>query len=223
MLEDENKKNIFYINHSGELLIWLIVILVSVMIIFFHNLSKSKSSDEYNIFMPDVDGLIVGSPVRMMGIEIGHVTQIKPVRDEVFVKFIITDKSISAIPKGTSVTVEFTGMAGSKSLELYLPDETTYVDSSVPILKVNEPKRLHDAFGLLNDMFKRIGNMITTTSKFSEKVSNIDFPESDSSMGSMKQFLKFADETIDMSQQRADNLGRKLNECARKKQSKNSF
>ena len=89
--------------------------------------------------MPDVDGLIVGSPVRAMGIEVGHVTKIKPVKDEVFIKFIITDKDVK-LPQGTVVTVEFRGMAGSKSLELYLPDETTYLDSSVPLLRVASPK-----------------------------------------------------------------------------------
>ena len=70
--------------------------------------------------MPDVDGLIVGSPVRMMGIEVGHVTKIKPIKDEVFVRFIITEKDLK-IPQGTVATVEFSGMAGSKSLNcIYL-------------------------------------------------------------------------------------------------------
>ena len=217
MSEKEIKTNIFYITHSGELLIWLIIVLLSVMFIFFFNIGKHKNVNEYNIFMPDVDGLIVGSPVRAMGIEIGHVTYIKPIRDEVFVKFVITDKTVPSIPQGSFVTVEFSGMAGSKSLELYLPDESTYIDSSVPILRVDEPKRLHDAAGLLNDMFKRIGNMITTTSKFGEKVSKIDFPDGNGSVKDSKQFFKFIDEIIDNSQQRADNLGRKLNEYKRRK------
>ena len=217
-MSDENKKNnIFYITHSGELLIWLIVVLISVMIFFFLNLTNSKTVNEYNIFMPDVDGLIVGSPVRAMGIEIGHVTEIKPIRDEVFVKFIITDKTVQSIPQGTVVTVEFSGMAGSKSLELYLPDNTTYIDATVPILKVEAPKRLHDAAGLLNDMFKRIGNMITTASKFGKKVSDIDFPEGKGNINNTEQFLKFADETIDKSQQRADNMEKKLYEFNKRK------
>ena len=36
--------------------------------------------------------------------------------------------------KGTAVTVEFSGLGGSKSLELYLPDKDTYLDGSVPVL-----------------------------------------------------------------------------------------
>ena len=47
-------------------------------------------------------------------------------------------------------------MAGSKSLELYLPDENTYIDKDVPLINVLPPKRLHDAAGLLNEMLKKV-------------------------------------------------------------------
>ena len=99
----------------------------------------------------------------MMGIEVGHITKIKPTNEEVYVKFIIPDKSI-AIPQGTVATVEFSGMAGSKSLELYLPEKQTYINNDVPILAVNPPKRLHDAMGLLNEMFDKINAIIFTLS-----------------------------------------------------------
>lgn len=210
-MSDEKNKNIFYINHSGELLIWLIIVLIAAIIFFFSNISHKNQPNEYKIFMPDVDGLIVGSPVRAMGIEVGHITKIKPVHDEVYVKFIITDKSVK-IPQGTVATVEFSGMAGSKSLELYLPDENTYIDSSVPLLSVSEPKRLHEAAGLLNEMFKKIGNIIAVSSRFGKKLSEIDFPEKNMNNNDSKNFLKYANETIDIQQKRVDDLGRKLDE-----------
>lgn len=215
-MSDENNKKVFYINHSGELLIWLIVILIAAIIFCFSHIGKKHFINEYKIFMPDVDGLIVGSPVRAMGIEVGHVTKIKPVRDEVYVKFIITDNNIS-IPQGTIATVEFNGMAGSKSLELYLPDENTYIDKSVPILSVAEPKRLHDAAGLLNEMFKKIGNIIAVSSRFGKKLSEIDFPEKNVKDTNTKEFLKFANEAIDIQQKRVDNLGRKIDDYRAKK------
>ena len=209
-MTDKKKDNkIFYINHSGELLIWLIIILFAAMVFCFSEIHKIKIVNEYKIFMPDVDGLIVGSPVRTMGIEVGHVTKIKPVKDEVYVKFIITDETVK-IPQGTVATVEFSGMAGSKSLELYLPNQSTYIDSSVPLLSVSEPKRLHDAVGLLNYMFKRIGNMITVSSRFGKKLSEIDFPEKDKNSGDVQDFIKFADDAIDKQQKRVDDLGRKI-------------
>ena len=215
MSEDKEKKEnkVFYIDHRGELLIWLLIILIPVVFSFAYHL-KPIDKDCYRIFMPDVDGLIVGSPVRAMGIEIGHVTDIKPMKDEVFVKFIITDKLVT-LPQGTSATVEFSGMAGSKSLELYLPDKDTYIDSTVPMLTVHSPKRLSDSAGLLNEMFKSIGNIIAVTSKFGSKLSEIDFPDGDN-MGSPNEFLKFADDLIDVQQKRVDNFGEKLDEFGRK-------
>lgn len=160
----------FYITHKGELLIWLILILIIVACSSLTFMSKEKNDEnDYQIFMQDVDGLIVGSPVRMMGIQVGHVTKIKPTNSEVYVKFIITNPEVY-IPQGTSVTVEFSGMAGSKSLELYPPNVDTYIDNTVPLLTTNPPKRLHDALGLLNDMFKKIGSIIYTTSSFGNKL-----------------------------------------------------
>ena len=216
-MTEEKEKNVFYITHSGEALFWLIVILVMSVLFSFTHIFKQHSDNEYNIFMPDVDGLIVGSPVRTMGIEVGHVTDIKPIKDEVFVKFLITDKTVK-LPQGTIATVEFSGMAGSKSLELYLPDKDTYIDSTVPILTVNPPNRLSDAAGLLNEMFKKIGNIIAVTSRFGTQLNTIDFPEGkNGNINDAKDFIKFADDLIDKQQKRVDDLGSKLNERRKKK------
>ncbi len=207
--------NTYYINHKEELLAWLIVILIIVLVFFFIRVNGRNNGNSFAIYMPDVDGLIVGSPVRTMGIEVGHVTKIKPLHDEVAVKFVITNKTIE-LPQGTVATVEFSGMAGSKSLELYLPNEKTYIDSSVPMLAVSSPKRLHDAAGLLNEMFKSIGKIIAVSSRFGKKISEIDFPEQKGKVTDVKQFLNYTDEIIDKSQQRVDNLGERLNNVKRK-------
>ncbi len=213
--KEDKEKNLLYINHSGELLIWLLILLIPAIGFFINQIKHVDSEYEYNIFMPDVDGLIVGSSVRAMGIEIGHVTKIEPMKDEVFVKFLITDKSVK-LPQGTSATVEFSGMAGSKSLELYLPDKNTYVDSTVPTLTVNSPKRLSDAAGLLNEMFKNVGNIIAVSSKFGKKMGEIDFPSGKQSFEESEQFLKYVDKIIDKQQKRVDDLGSKLDERRKK-------
>ena len=77
----KKERNTFYITHSGELLIWLIVILVIVSISTVIYSKNIQTDNDYTIFMNDVDGLIVGSPVRMMGIEVGHITKIKPTNE----------------------------------------------------------------------------------------------------------------------------------------------
>jgi ABC-type transporter Mla subunit MlaD len=170
MKGNQKENGVLYITHSGELLFWLIILLIIISISTMCYIHKERTSDnDYRVFLQDVDGLIVGSPVRMMGIEVGHVTKIKPVKDEVYVKFILTNPDVY-IPQGTEVTVEFSGMAGSKSLELYLPQNTDTVDEGTPLMTVLPPKRLHDAMGLLNDMFKKLSSIIYTTSSFGSKL-----------------------------------------------------
>ena len=215
MSDEKKKNNTFYITHKGELLIWLIILLVSVIVFFFTHTSKKALADEYSIFMQDVDGLIVGSPVRTMGIEIGHISKIKPMKDEVFIKFEITDKSVT-IPRGTRATVEFSGMAGSKSLELYMPNKDTYIDSSVPLITVDPPKRLHDAVGLLNDMFKRIGNMIIVGSRFGKQINEIEHSINGGDINEKKAFLNYVDNIIDEAQKNADNFGRRFKDDKQK-------
>lgn len=201
MTGKDKQSDVFYITHSGELLFWLVVILIIVAISSVVYMVKEKNADnDYRVFLPDVDGLIVGSPVRMMGIEVGHVVKIKPVKDEVYVKFILTNPDVY-IPQGTAVTVEFSGMAGSKSLELYLPDKNTYIDNNTPLLIVQQPKRLHDALGLLNDMFKKIDSIFLTTSSFGNKL-NLDWPETGKPLD-MNGFLKYSNDMIDETEARA--------------------
>lgn len=213
----EKDRDIFYITHSMEILVWLIIVLIIVGISTVSYMIKEKNdTNDYNIFMPDVDGLIVGSPVRMMGIEVGHIVKIKPTNENVYIKFIITNKDVS-IPQGTKATVEFSGMAGSKSLELYLPDEDTYIDNTVPMLTVNPPKRLHDAFRLLNDMFHRLGDIIYNSSRFSNEIQKIEMPKPGSD-SNIYDFIRQADNAIDDSTKRAEDLRRKLNDGNNKKQ-----
>ena len=207
MSKAKKENNTIYITHSGELLFWLVIILIITAFSTFNYINKIKTDNNYNIYLPDVDGLIVGSPVRMMGIEVGHITKIKPTNEEVYVKFIIPDKSI-VIPQGTVATVEFSGMAGSKSLELYLPEKQTYINNDVPILAVNPPKRLHDAMGLLNEMFDKINAIIFTSSSFGQKVKQINLPsENTQDIGS---FVNYADKMVDDANKKALDLENKL-------------
>lgn len=200
-MSKDRESGVFYVTHSGELLFWLVVLLIVVAVSSVVYMIKEKNADnDYRIFLPDVDGLIVGSPVRMMGIEVGHVVKIKPVKDEVYVKFILTNPDVY-IPQGTAVTVEFSGLGGSKSLELYLPDKDTYLDGSVPVLVTMPPKRLHDALGLLNDMFKKIDSIFYSTTSFGGKL-NLDLPKTGKS-ADMEWFLKYSNTMIDDTEAKA--------------------
>lgn len=208
----KNKKD-FYISHSGEFLIWLLVLCICVALFSLRFFIKEKNdhNTNYQVFLQDIDGLIVGSPVRMMGVQVGHVVKIKPMDDEIYVKFVLTNKDVY-IPQGSALTVEFSGMAGSKSLELYLPQKNTYIDGNTPLITVESPKRLHDALGLLNDMFKKIGSIIYTTSDFGAKLKENDLipKHSVNSSESMKNFVDYSNSFLDNSNGKVTDMRKSL-------------
>ena len=60
-----------------EFAIWLIIVAVSVLGIRYYHYQTQKQYKNYQIFMEDVDGLIVGSPVKFLGVQIGYVKKIQ--------------------------------------------------------------------------------------------------------------------------------------------------
>ena len=65
-----------------ELLIWLLILLALFVFGYFLYSKHQKSYEFHNVFMADIDGLIVGSPVNFMGVPVGNVTKLKIVNDE---------------------------------------------------------------------------------------------------------------------------------------------
>ena len=120
--------------------------------------------------MPDVDGMIIGSPVKYMGVQVGYVKNIKLLSHSAYVRFIITEEDLD-LPRGVIATVEFNGLGGSKSLELYPPDEDIKTDRLVVI---RSPKRLHDSMNLLNDMFDKIDSIGAKFNHFTDKMGLIN-------------------------------------------------
>lgn len=153
-----------------EVAIWFLILCFIVTGVRMYRYHKQKELNTYQIFLPDVDGLIIGSPVKFMGVQVGYIDKVKIISDDVYVKFVITDKEVS-IPKGAIATVEFSGMGGSKSLEIYPPTKESL--DSKKLIVVHNPKRLHDAFGLLNDMFDKIGSITSKLSFFAKEAEGV--------------------------------------------------
>lgn len=149
-----------------EFAIWLIIVACIVVGIRYHNYKQLKHFKSYQIFISDVDGLIVGSPVRFLGVQIGHVTKIQIVSSNVYVKFIITEKNL-VLPKGSIATVEGAGLGGSKSLEIYPPDEDMVSDK---IIVSKDPTRLGKVMSLFNDIFKELDSIISSFNYASQKL-----------------------------------------------------
>ena len=121
------------------------------------------------------------------------------------------------IPQGARVTVEFSGMAGSKSLELYLPQKGGYVDNLTPLITPEPPKRLHDALALLNDMFKKIGSIIYTTSDFGTKLKEEEIMsiKIKNSTNNMEDFIIYSNKFLDDSNIKALEMRNSLKELKR--------
>lgn len=150
-----------------ELFVWLLILLLISSGIMYAKYNYKKNFDTYQIFLHDVDGLIVGSPVKFLGIQVGYVNQLNITGEDIYVNFIITDTDVQ-IPRGSKATVEFSGLGGSRSLELYPP---TAADKESSMLIVPQPpKRIGDSLGLLNDMFDKAVEITYDVSHFMEEM-----------------------------------------------------
>lgn len=200
------KRHLFWI---VELIIWLLILFLVAGIIMFSNYNKKLNT--YQIFIPDVDGLINGSPVRIMGIQVGYVNQIDIVGDDVYVRFIITDKTVK-IPAGSTLTVESSGLGGSKSIEIYPPEIRKPLSDK--LLIVETPKRLHDSFGLLNNMFNELFVISYDVSHFMDKLANIHSNRFDGKKITLEDaatVLNFANGWLDGAIEKTNKLYDKLN------------
>lgn len=150
------KKHLLWI---AELFVWVLLIFSASFISLYVYNKNVREKNTYYVFFNDVDGLIKGSPVKIQGYQVGYVSDISFVDDDVFITFIITDKDI-VMPKKIAATVEFTGMGGSKSLELYIPEEGSLAKNYI---STTEPKRLQDFYIYQNQIARDI---MTMTSNF---------------------------------------------------------
>ena len=104
-------------------------------------------------------------------------------------------------------------MAGSKSLELYLPQkDSNALQEFTSVMEVVPPKRLHDAMGLLNDMFKKLGSIIYSTSSFGRKLesSELNFMKEKRGENDIGKFLQYSDDFLDDSTKKAADIRKSI-------------
>ena len=166
------KPDQFVIYSCIEFMIWLIIITLCVFGIRYHFHKSQLQYKSYQIFMNDVDGLIVGSPVKFLGTQIGHVTKIQLVSSnvysDIYVKFIITDKNLT-LPQGAIATVEGSGLGGSKALTIYPPKEK----KSNNIIVAKDSTRLGKVISLFKKIFKNIDEIFTNIDYAGKEITNV--------------------------------------------------
>lgn len=113
-----NKRLVWY----SEIFCWAVFIMAIILGFTYSFATSEHKNHSYYMFFQDVDGLSKGSPVRMMGYQIGYVKDVKVFKDNIFVSFLVTERNVF-IPTGSTARVEFYGLGGSKSLEIEPPSE----------------------------------------------------------------------------------------------------
>lgn len=200
------KRRLFWI---VEVFIWLLVLFaISCGILLFKNFLW-KQYNTYQIFLPDVDGLIDGSPVKILGIQVGYVSQLDIVGEDVYVKFIITRKGVK-IPSGSIATVEFAGLGGSKSLEIYPPKNN--INPSKKFIISQPPKRIAASASLLNQMYEEVMEIAYAVSHFMGELGVIKSKEIEiQSTETVNEFLNLSNSWLDDAQKKSDKVTERLN------------
>ena len=151
----------------------------------------------------------------MMGLQIGHVERVKIVSDHVYVKFVLEDKNLS-LPKGVIATVEFNGLGGAKSLELYEPTKESLASNK--LIVVNKPMRLSDSLSLLDDMFNKLGSILVRCSHFMGEVADIMPDSGQISIEDEQQNIKTIDDKINLYNQNRIKINKMIKEFKKDEQ-----
>ncbi len=155
-----------------EILIWLFLIAGLAIFSVFVKSTHDIAHNSYYLFFNDVDGLVKGSQVRVMGLEIGYIQDIRVFDNKVFVSFLVTKKNFP-VPRHAIATVEFYGLGGSVSLEL---TPVSQVQTGEGNIVTREPYRIQDYYDtskdisiLLMNMYNGLGQAMDKSKIFEHK------------------------------------------------------
>lgn len=107
----------------------------------------------YTVTFKDVDGLSVGSPVRLMGKQVGNIIKLELLDSEIYVTFRIAGKN-TVIPDKSVASIQFTGLAGSRSLEI-MPPKRKYLTNE-NIIYSKEPVRISSIMQVQTTISKNV-------------------------------------------------------------------
>ncbi len=151
-----------------------IIFIIFMSLLFYFGLKAFNHffdiGKTYQVNFYDIDGIVVGSPVRMMGVDVGNVTKVTNKFDNIEIKFIIYDNQIP-VPAGTLATIEFSGLAGSRSIELYPPQS----DFQGRGFKLEEPIRVGDAIDIMGKLGDAMMKSVAGIFEFAKSRSQSQF------------------------------------------------
>jgi len=97
----------------------LLVIALSILISNGEVGQSNGPGLKLSAYFNRIDGLIIGSPVRMAGIDVGQVTEVNLGAHGLVTVIISIEDSTLPIPKDTAAVIETDGIFGEKYIELH--------------------------------------------------------------------------------------------------------
>lgn len=157
----------------SELIVWLVILVLGFYFFIYNTTVKENAKNIYYMFIDDAAGLVKGSPVRIMGINIGYVRLVKIFDNKVFVSFLVTEDGVK-IPQRATATIEFYGLGGSTSLELN--PKTSITNDDKEVLLKGKSYRVQDFWNgnaqvsdVLINIYGSFGRMIKKTDLLNHK------------------------------------------------------
>ena len=190
-------------NRIIEILILLTLLFIGIfgaLQIYYHTVVKPNL---YTIRFHDIDSIIKGSPVRFMGIIVGHVRNLQR-KDDVILCEIFVTKPNTRIPDGAVAKVEYNGLGGSKSIEI-MPPKTE--NSDVQGIIATEALRITD----MVEAFKDLREVLVCIKQFVEGMTPESTMGAVNSISQMPDFTIEANKTIDKMQKEKIEKNKKLN------------
>lgn len=132
----------------AEILILVCIFGAAILGFGLFNHYKFEKPNTYNILFKDIDSIVKGSPVRFMGMNVGHVVKLKRKDKYIICKIRITKENVK-LPDMTRAKIAFNGLGGSKSIEL-LPPTTN--DPEIKGIIAAESMRINDLAGMVKDL-----------------------------------------------------------------------
>ena len=131
-----------------EILIPLTIAAVAVFTAYRIYYNTCVKPNLYTIRFHDIDSIIKGSPVRLMGIIVGHVRNLERENDIIICEIVVT-KPNTKIPDGAVAKVEYNGLGGSKSIEISPPKTN---DPDIKGIVATDALRISDFMDVLQDV-----------------------------------------------------------------------
>ena len=155
----------------------------------------------YTIRFHDIDSIIKGSPVRFMGIIVGHVRKLERKGDLILCQIFIT-KPNTKIPDGALAKVEFNGILGSISFVIFPPKTE---NPNIKGIVTTEALRINDFM----DVVKNLREVLVCVKQF------VDGMTPENTLGAAKAIAEAPDFTADMNKT-LDEMTQKQQETSKK-------